>query len=147
MLVRELAVDAREFRRNRLLNQRTPAIAGVAVVLVAILAVVGHLGFFHTSSKEAAPSQAGPSTVPAAPKQVVLPLEVGDPDGVAVDHNGGVYLADLTNNRVLKLEAGSNTPSTLPFTDLNFPYGVAVDNAGNVYVTDFHKRVVKLLTN
>ncbi|OOK76173.1 NHL repeat family protein [Mycobacterium kansasii] len=66
---------------------------------------------------------------------------------MAVDHNGGVYVTDLNNNRVLKLAAGSNTPSTLPFTDLNFPYGVAVDNAGNVYVTDFHKRVVKLSTN
>ncbi|KZS72797.1 hypothetical protein A4G29_10760 [Mycobacterium kansasii] len=129
------------------MNQRALAIAGVAVVLVAILAAVGHLGFFHTSSKEAAPSQAGPSTVPAAPKQVVLPVEVGDPDGVAVDRNGGVYLTDLNNNRVLKPEAGSNTPSTLPFTDLNFPYGVAVDDAGNVYVTDLHKRVVKLSTS
>jgi len=53
---------------------------------------------------------------------------------VAVDRNGSVYISDLNNNRVLRLTAGSDTPSTLPFVDLFFPYGVAVDTADNVYV-------------
>ena len=44
--------------------------------------------------------------------------------------------ADFSNNRVLKLAAGSNTPTVLPFTGLNSPKGVAVDTAGNVYVID-----------
>ncbi|BCI85152.1 hypothetical protein NIIDMKKI_03580 [Mycobacterium kansasii] len=145
MLVRELAVDARESRRNRRLNQRTLAIAGVAIVLVAILAAVGHLGFFHTSSKEGAPSQAGRSTVPPAPKQVVLPFEVGDPDGVAVDGKGDVYVADSSNNRVLKLPAGSDRQSELPFTGLNRPAGLALDVSGGIYLVDaYNNRVLKL---
>ena len=58
---------------------------------------------------------------------------------------GSVYVADRGNNRVLKLAAGSNTPTVLPFTGLNNPDGVAVDTAGNVYVTDTdNNRVVKL---
>jgi hypothetical protein len=50
----------------------------------------------------------------------------------------------LNDNRVLRLAAGSDTQSTLPFVDLFFPYGVAVHTAHNVYVADFHNRVLKL---
>jgi serine/threonine protein kinase, bacterial len=64
---------------------------------------------------------------------------------VAVDAAGNLYAADWGNNRVLKLAAGSATPTVLPFTGLNGPIGVAVDTAGNLYVTDMNNnRVVKL---
>ena len=46
--------------------------------------------------------------------------------------------------RVVKLAAGSNTPTVLPFAGLYQPQGLAVDSAGTVYVTDFNNRVVKL---
>ena len=56
-----------------------------------------------------------------------------------------MYVADRGNDRVVKLPAGTNTPTVLPFTGLNNPDGVAVDGAGNVYVTDSdNNRVVKL---
>ena len=56
-----------------------------------------------------------------------------------------MYVADRGNNRVVKLAAGSNTQTVLPFTGLKNPDGVAVDAAGNVYVTDTdNNRVVKL---
>jgi DNA-binding beta-propeller fold protein YncE len=61
---------------------------------------------------------------------------------VAVDSAGTVYVTG--NNRVLKLAAGSSTPTELPFTDLDGPHGVAVDSAGSVYITDGANRVVKL---
>ena len=68
------------------------------------------------------------------------------PQGLAVDANGTVYVADF-NNRVVKLDPGSSTQTVLPFTGLNFPQGVAVDAAGNVYVADRgNNRVVKLDT-
>ncbi len=66
------------------------------------------------------------------------------PQGVAVDGAGAVYVSDF-NNRVLKLAAGSNTQAVLPFDGLNYPEGVAVDTGGNVYVADRgNDRVVKL---
>jgi serine/threonine-protein kinase len=75
----------------------------------------------------------------------VLPFSgLYQPQGLAVDTNGAVYVADF-NNRVVKLAAGANTQSVLPFTGLNYPEGVAVDAAGNVYVADRgNNRVVKL---
>ena len=49
------------------------------------------------------------------------------------------------NGRVLKLAAGSTTPTVLPFTGLNAPTGVAVDAAGDLYVADWgNNRVLKL---
>lgn len=63
-----------------------------------------------------------------------------------MDTAGDVYVVDF--DKVLKLAAGSNTPTVLPFTGLSRvdgPHGVAVDTAGAVYVTDSaNKRVVKL---
>ncbi|EUA12071.1 serine/threonine-protein kinase pknD [Mycobacterium kansasii 732] len=75
----------------------------------------------------------------------VLPFTgLYQPQGLAVDANGTVYVADF-NNRVVKLAGGSNTQTALPFTGLNYPQGVAVDAAGNVYVADRgNDRVVKL---
>ena len=65
--------------------------------------------------------------------------------GVAVDAAGNVYVSDPGHNRVVKLAAGSNTQTTLPFSGLGNPLGVAVDTAGAVYVIDDrHGRVLKL---
>jgi serine/threonine protein kinase, bacterial len=66
------------------------------------------------------------------------------PQGLAVDSAGSVFVADF-NNRVVKLAAGSNNQSVLPFDGLNYPQGVAVDGTGNVYVADRgNNRVVEL---
>ena len=52
----------------------------------------------------------------------VLPFAaLKDPDGLALDSSGSVYVAETFNNRVLKLAAGSSTPTVLPFTGLNHP--------------------------
>jgi serine/threonine-protein kinase len=62
-----------------------------------------------------------------------------------VNTAGDVYVADSFNNRVLKLAAGSNTQTVLPFTGLSDPQGVAVDTAGDVYIVDRDNgQVVKL---
>ena len=76
---------------------------------------------------------------------MVLPFSgLYQPQGLAVDNAGAVYVADF-NNRVVKLAAGSNAQTVLPFTGLNYPEGVAVDGQGNVYVADRgNNRVLKL---
>jgi streptogramin lyase len=71
---------------------------------------------------------------------------LSDPEWVAVDASGNVYIADAVNNRVLKetLSGGSYTQSVIS-SDLAYPHGVAVDGAGNVYIADTnHGRVVEV---
>ena len=70
----------------------------------------------------------------AAP-QVTLPfIGLSNPEGLAVDSVGNVYVTDYNNNQVLELPVGSSTQVELPFTGLGWPVGAAVDSAGNVYV-------------
>jgi len=82
---------------------------------------------------------------PGSSTSTVLPFTgLYQPQGLAVDNAGAVYVADF-NNRVVKVAAGSNNQTVLPFTGLNYPEGVAVDGQGNVYVTDRgNNRVLKL---
>lgn len=73
------------------------------------------------------------------------------PQSLALDAARDVYVVDFAGGshtvpgRVVKLAAGSNTQTVLPFTDPDHPTQVAVDTAGNVYVTDqVTQRVVEL---
>lgn len=79
-------------------------------------------------------------------EQTVLPFTgLHSPRSVAVDTFGNVYITDyvtaatdfsVPSSQVVKLAAGSNEQTVLPFTGLQSPGGVAVDTAGNVYVAD-----------
>ena len=77
----------------------------------------------------------------------VLPITVsildGGLGGMAVDAAGNVYVGDPGG--VLKLAAGADTQTVLPFTQLRGVVDVAVDSAGNVYVVDADRmQVLKL---
>lgn len=61
------------------------------------------------------------------------PVQFNSPNQVAVDSSGFVYVADTTNNRVLKLSSSGIYVSAI--TGITSPYGVAVDASGNIYVT------------
>jgi serine/threonine-protein kinase len=76
----------------------------------------------------------------------VLPFAgVAVPWGIAVNPAGDVFVTEHDSNQVLKLAAGSNTPTVLPLNGLNTPLGVATDSVGNVYVADRgNDRTVKL---
>lgn len=77
-------------------------IAGVVAAVVVVLVAAGVLAYlfvFHKSS----------------PKQITLPFTgLKNPEGVAVDGAGNVYVTDTDHNRVLKL-AGASTATVLPF--------------------------------
>lgn len=77
-----------------------------------------------------------------ASAQTVIPLpeDITYPDGVAVDGAGTVYVADDRNNRVLKLAAGSNDPTTISVGGLSG--GMAVDAAGDLFAADNVNRQV-----
>ena len=70
-----------------------------------------------------------------------------NPTGVAVDSEGNVYVADLGNHRIRKIDSGGNVTtlagSELGFGDgigrlatFNSPSGVAIDVDGVIYVAD-----------
>ena len=81
------------------------------------------------------------------------------PDGVAVDSAGNVYVADTLNSTIRQVTpagvvttlaglAGTSgskdgTGSTARFY---YPHGVAVDSAGNVYVGDAGNRTIRKVT-
>jgi len=85
---------------------------------------------------------------------------LNQPQGVALDSAGNLYIADRTNSRIRKVSAAgiittiagngrfSYTGDGGPATSaaLNFPDDVAVDAQGNIYVADYQNQVIRLLT-
>ena len=73
----------------------------------------------------------------------VMSGHMGGPYGVAVDAEGTLYATDASNGGVYKLAVGGDSPTVLPFSNVNRPTGAAVDTAGNLYIAD-GQEVLKL---
>ncbi|MDQ3900600.1 MAG: hypothetical protein M3319_09200 [Actinomycetota bacterium] len=83
-----------------------------------------------------------------------------NPEGVAVDSSGTLYIADYGNHRVRQVArdgvittvagtgrhgyGGDGGPATA--APLHFPYGVAVDSAGTLYIAEFGNHRVRQVT-
>jgi len=61
---------------------------------------------------------------------------LNDPQGIAADASGDVFVADTGGQRVWELPAGATSAAVLPFVGLTGPKGIAVDGGGGVYVVD-----------
>jgi len=81
------------------------------------------------------------------------------PQGVAVDANGNLYIADTENARVRKVSggnistvAGNGTAgyggdgAAAASAQLSLPQGLAVDAAGNLYIADFSNNRIRKVT-
>jgi sugar lactone lactonase YvrE len=80
-----------------------------------------------------------------------------DPFGMAVDGAGNVYIADLFNHRIRKVDpngvmttvagngvqgfSGDGGPAVS--ASLNFPHDVAIDAAGNLYIADLSNNRIR----
>jgi len=91
--------------------------------------------------------------------------ELNQPQGVSMDVNGNLYIADTSNHLIRRVDAVSGIITTIagngttnPATGdgsysgdngpaihagLNFPYAVAFDAAGNIYIPDSKNDVVR----
>jgi DNA-binding beta-propeller fold protein YncE len=70
-----------------------------------------------------------------------------NPQGLAVDGAGNIYVADTGNNIVRKITP-MGVVTTLPelvgdAAQFNSPGGVAVDGAGNIYVADTSNHCIR----
>jgi trimeric autotransporter adhesin len=79
-----------------------------------------------------------------------LAAALGQPEGIAVDNAGNIYIADAADNRVRKIApdgsiqtyagtgragfSGDGGPATA--AQLSQPYGISLDRAGNLYIAD-----------
>jgi len=78
-----------------------------------------------------------------------------NPEGVAVDQSGNVYVADAGNNVIREISPGGAvttlagngsaglTDGALATAEFNRPTGVAIDLGGNVYVADASNNLIR----
>jgi sugar lactone lactonase YvrE len=84
--------------------------------------------------------------------------KLDQPDGVAVDTSGDLYIADTWNNAVRKVVLSSDTISTIAgngstgfsgdgglavSATLNAPKGVVVDSSGHLYIADTYNNRIR----
>jgi len=78
------------------------------------------------------------------------PGALSEPRGLAIDLDGGLWVADAGNDRVQKFSPEGHLLCCFPHRpdlgiDLASPNAVAVDSQGNVYITDsLNHRVLRL---
>lgn len=85
--------------------------------------------------------------------------QLSQPNAVAVDSNGNLYIADSGNNRIRKVNtsgvistvagngkagySGDGGPATS--AELNDPTGIAIDTSGTLYIADFKNNRIRVV--
>ena len=88
-------------------------------------------------------TQAGTSYSPISQLTTLVSTGLNNPQAVAVDAAGNVYVADTFGNAIRKWNAGTQQVVTLVSSGLNNPTGVAVGVDGNVYIADEKNKAMK----
>ena len=76
--------------------------------------------------------------------------QLNNPQGIAVDSNGDLYIADASNNVIRKVSGGVITTvagNGMAGVEFNGPEGLAIDSHGNLYIADTGDYLVRELSN
>jgi len=80
------------------------------------------------------------------------------PQGIAVDGNNNIYVADTNNQEIRKITAGGAVTTLAGSSSagsvdgmgsaarFNFPHGVTIDASGNIYVADTSNQLIRKIT-
>jgi sugar lactone lactonase YvrE len=127
----------------------------LSILAVAIAAtLLSTLSFAQSTTADVVYGQLGSFTTNFPNQGGLGANSLHDPDGLAVDSSGNLYVSDQQNSRVLYYPAGSTTATRVygqmgSFTccsgnnggisanSLLGPYGIALDSNGNLYVADY----------
>jgi len=89
-----------------------------------------------------------------------IAAQLNEPMSVAVDKNGNLYISDVQNRRVRRVDAATGIITTFAGNgiyggagdggaatnaQLKLPNGVVADNAGNVYIADVSNNVIRVV--
>ena len=72
------------------------------------------------------------------PSETIAGGGLKGPDGLAVDRENDLFIADSSAIAVFEVPAGSTTPKMLTLKGLTRPVGVAVDSRGTLYVSNLN---------
>jgi len=100
-------------------------------------------GTLTIGEQTVAVTQAGSTYVAAQGMTMLASSGLNDPNGVAVDKAGNVYIADTYNSAITEWIVTNNAQTTLISSNLSQPRGVAVDGSGNVYIADSGDNAIK----
>ena len=107
---------------------RAPAVAGITALLLASASAAAQATFLGSQTQLGSPVLA-------------------NPEGIAADGTGNLYIADTGNNRIVEIaySASGYAPAMPILTGLSSPAGVAADWYGNLYIADTgNNRILKL---
>ena len=83
-------------------------------------------------------------TASGAALSVVSSGGLVNPQAVALDGAGNIYVTDFAANTIVKIAAGTYAAST--YLSVNQPSGLAFDKAGNLYVSEYANNTVQEFT-
>ena len=67
-------------------------------------------------------------------------------NGIVIDPNGIIYVADTNNNRICKILSDNKITPFYSFTETVKPYGLIMDSTGNLYVSGYQSNLLYKIT-
>jgi len=129
-----------------------PSLPRRVIAVIALAATLASAGLMKGGAAQASGRE--PRAAVCVPDAGVLPLD--QPQAVAVDSAGNVYIDNFNGSEIDKLtpsgelsvfagtgEAGSPTPGPATASELDYPIGLAADGLGNVYIDDAGNDVIE----